>query len=261
MLTDQIRAFRRKLEGGPVYGVFCKTVDPAFVEILGYAGFDYVIIDLEHGPVTIEGAQNLIRAATVAGTLPIVRTPENVPGAIGAALDIGAAGVQVPQVGTREEAAAVVHHARFAPRGMRGVCRFVRAADYSSLERSRYFGESNEALVICQLEGAAAVSNLDEILDVEGLDVLFLGPYDLSQSLGVPGQVDHPRVLETMSSVVERCRSRSVAVGTFVDTPEAAYRWRQAGVRYISCSVDVGVFTQACTQLVTALRQEVPRNG
>jgi len=256
MLTAEIREFRKKLADGAVYGVFSKTSDPAFIEILGHAGFDFVIIDLEHGPNTIQAAQNLIRAAEVGGVFPIVRTREGDPTMIGAALDIGAGGVEVPQVGSGEDARRVVEHARFAPAGMRGVCRFVRAADYSALERKRYFAESNEAVLICQLEGQAAVAKLDEILDAGGTDVLFIGPYDLSQSLGVPGQVDHPEVLRTMAAIVERCARRSVAVGTFVDTPEAARRWAEAGVRYLAYSVDVGIFSQACHDLVKALRSQ-----
>jgi 4-hydroxy-2-oxoheptanedioate aldolase len=253
MLTQEIRGFRRKLAAGPVYGVFSKSSDPAFVEILGHAGFDFVIIDLEHGPTTIESAQNLVRGAQIGGIFPIIRTREGDLTMIGAALDIGAGGVEVPQIGSGEEARRVVEHARFAPLGMRGVCRFVRAADYSSLERSRYFAESNEAVIVCQLEGKGALGNLDDIL-AAGTDVLFIGPYDLSQSLGVPGQVDHPEVVKTMADVVVRCSRRDVAVGTFVDTPEAARRWREAGVRYLAYSVDVGIFAQACRDTVAALR-------
>jgi 4-hydroxy-2-oxoheptanedioate aldolase len=254
MLTEQIRAFKRKLAAGPVYGVFSKTSDPALIEILGRAGLDFVIIDLEHGPNTIESAQNLVRAAELGGVFPVIRTREGDPTMIGAALDIGAGGVEVPQVGSREQAVEVLRHARFAPAGMRGVCRFVRAAEYSALERSRYFAESNEALIVCQLEGAAAVESLDGILEAGGVDVLFIGPYDLSQSLGVPGQVEHPSVVQTMTEVVERCLRRSVAVGTFVDGPEAARRWRAIGVRYLACSVDVGIFYGACRDLSAALR-------
>jgi len=254
MLTDEIRSFRAKLAAGPVYGVFSKSTDPAFVEILGHAGFDFVISDLEHGPNSILSAQNLIRAAELGGVFPVVRTREGDPSMIGAALDIGAGGVEVPQVSSREDAELVLRHARFAPLGMRGVCRFVRAADYSAMERQSYFAESNEAVTVCHLEGKAAVDALDGILDVKGLDVLFIGPYDLSQSLGVPGQVEHPDVIACMSDVVERCRRRGVAVGTFVDRLEAARRWRAAGVRYIAYSVDVGIFYGAASDIARSLR-------
>ena len=257
MLTAQIRAFKEKLAKGPVFGIFSKTSDPAFIEAAGNAGFDYIIIDLEHGPNSVETAQGLIRGAQIAGILPIVRVKEDRLSVIGEVLDIGAAGVQAPQIVDEASARAVVCRAKFAPVGERGVCRFVRAADYSSMERERYFRESNETLVIAQLEGTEALRNIESILNVAGIDIIFIGPYDLSQSLGVTGQVDSPKVLEKMTYLVERCSRKGLVVGTFVDTLENARKWIQAGVRYISYSVDVGIFTDACRQLVRSLGQNL----
>ncbi len=254
MLTEQIRAFRRKLQDGYVLGPFCKTSDPAFLEAAGYAGFDFVIIDLEHGPNTIQTAQNLVRAACIGGVLPIVRVKEDALSVIGEALDIGAGGIQVPQVRTAEDARRVLERARFAPQGRRGVCRFVRAADYSAMDRHRYFAEANEALVILQLEGTEAIENLPEIAAVQGVDILFIGPYDLSQSLGVPGQVDHPEVARRMMEIIGFCRKKGMAVGTFTDTLENARKWREAGIRYLSYSVDVGLFLDACRRVVQSVR-------
>ena len=113
-------------------------------------------------------------------------------------LDVGAGGIQAPSIACKADAEAVVQAARFAPLGMRGVCRFVRAAGYSSQDRYEYFAQANSAVVILQVEGAAAVRNIGEILSVPGVDIIFVGPYDLSQSLGVPGDVDNPRVTEAM---------------------------------------------------------------
>ena len=254
MLTESIRAFREKLRDGYVLGPFCKTADPAFLEAAGYAGFDFVIIDLEHGPNTIQTAQNLVRAACIGGVLPIVRVKEDALSVIGEALDIGAGGIQVPQVRTAEEARRVVEQARFAPQGRRGVCRFVRAADYSAMDRFRYFAEANEALVILQLEGTEAIANLPEIAAVPGVDILFIGPYDLSQALGVPGQVDHPEVARRMMEITGFCRKNGIIVGTFTDTPENARKWREAGIRYLSYSVDVGLFLEACRRVVQSVR-------
>ena len=137
--------FRHRLAaGGSVIGPFMKTGDPAFVEAAGYAGFDFVILDMEHGPVTVENMQNNVRAALVAGTVPIIRVQDSTESSIGKALDIGSFGVQVPQVQNAAQALSVVRKAKFYPKGERGVCRFVRAARYSSLERNRYFMEANE---------------------------------------------------------------------------------------------------------------------
>ena len=242
-------------EGGLVIGPFMKFTDPAAVEIAGYAGFDFVIIDTEHGPVSIQTAQNLIRAAEVAKITPIIRVAENNPSFILRALDIGAQGVEIPQISTKEDALRAVRSVKFSPQGERGVCRFVKAAGYSSFDRYRYFKLSNEqTLVIVHIEGVEGVKNLKEILTVKDIDVIFLGPYDLSQSCGVTGQVNHPAVVEKMQESVKLSRGENVAVGTFVDNLEDAKRWINLGVQYISFSVDVGIFYEACSGIVKSLK-------
>lgn len=246
MNSGAIAAFKEKLKRDPVLALFMKTGDPAFVEAAGWAGVDAVILDREHGPVTLETMQNNIRAAQLSGVLPIVRVGALDALKISQALDIGAAGVQIPQVSSRAEAENAVRAARFHPAGERGVCRFVRAARYSACPREEYFPSANQVLVILQLEGSEAVENLDEILAVPGVDILFLGPYDLSQSLGVPGEVSHPKVVALMREVCERAQARGVVVGTFTDTVEALCLWRDAGVRYLAHGVDVGLFYDAC---------------
>jgi 4-hydroxy-2-oxoheptanedioate aldolase len=254
MLGHLIEDFREKIGKGVVLGTFSKSSDPAFVEVMGHAGFDFVVLDLEHGPNNVLSLQNLIRAAEVSGLLPIVRVNEDTPSHIGQVLDVGAGGIQVPKVQSRQDVERIIQAARFSPQGMRGVCRFVRAADYSSTDRGAYFAESNATLLILQLEGQEAVENIEEILSVPGVDIVFIGPYDLSQSLGIPGEVRNPKVSEAMTKIVARCIQRKVLVGTFVDTLEDARRWRAAGVKYLCYSVDVGLFTEKCRETVRSLR-------
>lgn len=209
---------------------------------------------MEHGPASFSELQNLIRAALLANIIPIVRTSDSTEVSIAKPLDLGALGVQIPQVTSGNMARACIKAARFFPNGERGVCRFVRAANYSSLPREEYFSRANEILIIIQLEGKEAILDLDNILKVEGIDIIFIGPYDLSQSLGVPGQISHPLVIKTMNDIVKRARSLGIVVGTFTDTPQSAEMWKKAGVQYISYSVDVGIFTNACSQLVKELK-------
>jgi 4-hydroxy-2-oxoheptanedioate aldolase len=255
MMTERLSIFKDKLKKGEaVYGPFMKTGDAAFVECAGHAGFDFVILDMEHGPVDFFHLQNLIRGAEAAGVLPIVRTYDSSETAIGKALDVGAKGVQVPQVQSAEEAREAVKAAKFFPMGERGVCRFVRAAGYSSTPRSDYFAQANESLVILQVEGKQVLNRLDEMLRVEGLDILFIGPYDLSQSLGVPGQVSHPSVVDAIRRIAEQAKQAGVVTGVFCDTFEAAALWRKAGIQYLSYSVDVGIFTDACKDIVNQLK-------
>lgn len=249
MDTASIRDFKKKIGEGPVLGLFMKTSDPAFVEAAGFAKWDFAVLDMEHGPTSLEHMQHNIRAAQAAGILPIIRVASLNETLIAQALDIGAAGVQIPQVESAEQANAAVRAARYYPQGERGVCRFVRAADYSAMPRETYFHSANEALVILQLEGRQAVENLDEILSAAGVDILFIGPYDLSQSLGVPGQTTHPVVIDTMSKIVLRAQEKGMAVGTFTDDEKTMEMWMKAGVRYLSYSVDVGIFSEACSHI------------
>ncbi|MDR1897522.1 MAG: aldolase [Prevotellaceae bacterium] len=249
-----LKVFKDKLKKGEaVYGPFMKTTDASFVECAGYSGFDFVILDMEHGPVGFSGLQNLIRGAAVSGVLPIVRTYDSSETAISKALDLGAGGIQVPQIQSVEEAKEVIKAAKYFPKGERGVCRFVRAAKYSSTPRNEYFEAANEALVILQVEGKQVLNKLDGILAVKGLDILFIGPYDLSQSLGVPGQVSHPAVIEAITNITEQAKQAGVVTGVFCDTFESAALWRGAGIQYLSYSVDVGIYTEACTNIVRKL--------
>jgi len=247
---------KQTLNSGKVAtGSFLKLTDPAIVEIAGLAGFDFVIIDMEHGPISIETAQNLVRAAEVRNMTPIIRITENHPGLILRALDIGAQGVQIPHISNKSDAQKAVEAIKFHPDGNRGICRFVRAADYSSMDRFKHFEESNhETLTVVQIEGTEGMNNLLEILTVKYLDIIFLGPYDLSQSCGVTGQVNHPKVLEKMHHAVEISQKENKFIGTFVENIEDAQKWIKAGIKYLAFSVDVGIFFEACSNIVNNLK-------
>ena len=242
-MNDIVLKFREKIKNNEfVYGIFTKSQDPMFVEIQGISEYDFVILDSEHGPYSVSQQQNNIRAALLRGLLPIVRVSELSENMIGKALDIGALGVQVPQIENAKQAKKAVKYARFYPYGERGVCRFVSAADYSAKDRNEYFKSSKDLLVILQLEGVQAISNLDEILEVEGIDIIFIGPYDLSQSLGVPGDIKNPKVLNAMINIVEKAKEKNIVVGTFTDDYEMVTKWKNMGVQYISYSTDSGMF-------------------
>ncbi|MBD1426502.1 HpcH/HpaI aldolase family protein [Sphingobacterium arenae] len=246
--------FEEKLANGEiVIGPFSKTSDASMVEAMGYAGFDFIIIDLEHGPNSILNAQHLVRAAEISHTFPIIRVPELNPSHIGKALDIGAKGVQVPQITNAEEAARAISYAKFGPQGERGVCRFVRAANFSDKDRFEYFEQANKSFVILQLEGTEAIQNLEEIINVAGIDIAFIGPYDLSQSLGVPGQVTHEVVIEKMTEIIDKCLKKNIVVGVFTDQLESARYWKNVGVKYISYSVDVGIIQEASKTIIAAI--------
>ena len=247
-LTDLIK------EKGFVVGPFMKTSDPAMVEIAGYAGFDFVILDMEHGPVGLQQMQNMIRAAQAAGIVAVVRTRDHLPESISQPLDIGAHAVQIPQIATADEAYMAVQSAKFFPLGNRGVCRFVRAAGYTSINRKDYFEKANTMQVIIQVEGIDGMKNLDEILEVPGIDIIFVGPYDLSQSLGVPGEIDHPDVEKMIKELVVKANKVHKYIGIFTDTLENARKWKNAGIQYLSYSVDVGLYFSICEHVVKEIK-------
>jgi len=249
-------SLKRKLSRGETaYGPFMVCSYPAFMEIVGLAGFDFAIIDMEHGPLSVETAEDLCRAGHNAGLSPIVRVRKNDGPQIQRALDIGSAGVQVPQIETREEAEAVVHRAKYSPLGLRGLSLYTRAGDYTVHGISGITDRLNqEQMVIIHVEGVRGLENLDEIIAVPHIDVVFLGPYDLSQSFGVPGQVDDPRVIKGMEEATAKIRAAGKAAGTFADDVEKARRWRDVGVQYVSLSVDTGIFARACRDMVRQVK-------
>ncbi|MHB9033624.1 MAG: HpcH/HpaI aldolase family protein, partial [Anaerolineae bacterium] len=189
------------------------------------------------------------------GLAPIVRVRKNDAPQIQRALDIGSAGVQVPQIETRADAEAVVRAAKYQPLGMRGLSFYTRAGDYVIYGQQGITDRLNdEQLVIIHIEGQRGLQNLDDIVTVPNIDVIFLGPYDLSQSFGIPGQVNDPRVVKGMEEATKKIRAAGKAAGTFAGNPEAAKRWAGLGVQYMSYGVDVGIFSDACKALLKQVK-------
>ncbi|RPD93373.1 aldolase [Aureibaculum marinum] len=237
-------------KGETVCGPFCKIQDPAIVEIAALSGFDFVIIDMEHGPYSIESLQNMIRAAEARDIIPVVRVTENSETLILRTLDVGAKCIQVPQICTKEDADKLVKATKFYPKGERGMCRYVRAAEYTNISAINHFGKANDDITtIIHIEGMEGISNLEEIVQVDGIDVIFLGPYDLSQSCGVPGEVNNPKVVDAMKGAVKIAQKYGKYIGTFTETPEKAKMWRNIGVQYISYAVDVGIIMNSFKQI------------
>ena len=242
-------------DNGPVFGPFVRISSPAVVEILGYAGFDFLILDMEHGPLGMEKVEDMVRAAAVSNITPLVRVRENNTSLIQRALDAGAQGVLVPQIVSGDAASYALKSAYYHPRGKRGVCRFVRSANYSAIPREEYFsGINDEILTILAVEGKEAVENLDRILANPHLGVLFIGPYDMSQSMGVPGQTHSEIVKNAMKDVIRRAKTHGVMTGTFVDSLEGAKEWIGHGVKFISFYTDTGLMFDRCRQLVGELK-------
>ncbi|MGE5246613.1 MAG: HpcH/HpaI aldolase family protein [Betaproteobacteria bacterium] len=230
----------RLRSGPPLVATFSMIASPIVVELLAKAGYDAVVLDTEHGPLGPEALNVLVPAATGAGIAPIVRVRTNEPSLIGGALDVGAAAVLVPQVESGAQAEAAVASARFGPGGRRGSNPYVRAAGYAAT--AEWFGRANgDAAVLVMVEGTAGIEALDEIVATPGLDGIFIGPFDLSQSLGVPGQVEHPDVLARMERIVRSAGERRVATAAFAPTPALARRWLALGAQLVAVSFDTAL--------------------
>lgn len=246
--------FRHRLRQTPaILTMFSIIPAVEIIEMIGLAGFEAVIIDLEHGPFGIGAVSPLILASRARGIYPIIRVADNSPSQIGAALDAGAAAVLVPQIGSAAAARAAVAAARFAPEGQRGANPWIRAADYGS--GPDWFQRSNgEIAVMVMIEGSDGVAAIPEILAVEGLDAVFLGPMDMSHSLGVPGESSHPKVVAAIEAVVKQARARQMATAVFSPTPEGSHRWNAMGVNLLAVGEDTAHIMKHFRALANACR-------
>jgi 4-hydroxy-2-oxoheptanedioate aldolase len=237
----------------PVLATFSILPRVEVVEAIALGGFDAVILDLEHGPYGVESLPPLILAARAHAMFPIVRVQRCEPALIGSALDAGAAGVLVPGIGTPDEARIAVNAARFAPQGNRGAHPRVRAASFSG--RSAWFAEANEeAAIMLMIEGREGAANAEAIMETPNLDGVFIGPVDLSHSLGVPGQIDHPRVVEKVDGLIAKAQQLSLATAIFTPSPAGAKKWIEKGVKLVALGVDTDFLMSAVRSATAAAR-------
>lgn len=247
-------ALREKLaDGRTARGIFCCTREPALVEIFGYAGFDFCVIDTEHAPNDTVHVEQMVRAAEIGGLVPVVRVLKNDPGYILRALDVGAKGILVPQVNTAAEAQAAVKAAKYGPDGERGVAGIVRAARYGFAPMGDYIAHANsENLVLVQAETVEAVKNLDEILAVKGIDGVLIGPTDLSQSMGITGQFQNPEFRKTVHTIIEKTKKAGKWAAMFcLDAADARY-WRSAGADIVALGTDTMLIAKAARDMLSA---------
>jgi len=233
---------REKLRRDEVsLGSWQQIADPAIAEILGQAGYDWVAVDLEHGAIGLHQLPDLFRALELGGTVPLVRVGKADSRDIKAALDAGAAGIILPNIKNADQLAEMIAWATYPTRGSRGVgyCR----ANLYGRNFDAYIQRAAERLVIAQIEDFEAVERLDRILTVEGLDAIMVGPYDLSGSMGLVGQFEHPRFNAAMERIKNLAREHDIPIGIHVVQPEKENLQThiRKGFRFIAYGTD-GVF-------------------
>lgn len=228
---------KEKLKAGQTtIGFRIEFTSPYIVEALGDIGFDFVYFDLEHGPMSEESCQEMIRAAELVCLTPLVRVPINDPGVVARFLDSGAMGIIFPHCNTKQDAKAAVSAVKYPPEGERGMGG--RSLSLSAMPTADYIKEANkETLVIAMIEEVAALNNLPEILAVDGLDILWVGRLDFSVSSGVPGKVNDPVIQNAVSRIITegRAAGKTVGVGAInVDEPDSIRNFRQQGAQFFA---------------------------
>lgn len=251
------RRLKDKLDRGQtVIGPFCNLVDPQAVEVMGLAGFDFCILDHEHGRFSVKEMEGLVRAAEGSGTSGVIRVAELSTAQITSALDTGAEAVQVPNLASAADARNAVRSARyFKPGGERGTSPYNRGANFNLNNSFDAQKLDDEQILIIQVEGEEGLGNLDAIVDVEGVDGIFLGPNDIARSLGLAGQMSHPQVVTAVEQAAAKVRDKGLFAGTFCANVEQADQWIQLGVQYISLRTDIHILGEACREMVQRLHE------
>lgn len=243
-----LRPFRSALLGRePVLGTFLQMGDPIAVEVLSRTGYDFAILDLEHGGLTLEQVVPMLRAADIMSFPLLARLPVTKLSMVDQLLDSGVAGVLVARVATADDARAAVRAVRYPPAGDRGACPGTRANEFGTLSWPDHVARAEREIVLgVALEGSEGIANADDVLAVPGIDFVFIGVFDLAASLGLPGQTDHPSVVDAVRSIATRAGGRGVAAGTWSPTIDVANEWYAQGATFLPVSTDVRMWRQVC---------------
>ena len=249
------RAKRRLKSGQTVLGCFLRFPQSGLAELLALQEWDLLVADGEHGVFEASHIEDMVRAAERYEIPCLVRVPPIEPALLGRILDTGAAGVHVPSVASAEHAAAIVKNAKYHPLGERGLAA-VRAAEFAQREPlARYIRHANEeTMIVVHIETAGALDQLRGICRTDQVDVVFIGPTDLAHSLGVPGEMNHPRVQEAMKRIADETLSAGKVLGVAVADAESSLAWHQKGARYLTVTME-SMIRSSCQSYLKTVRE------
>jgi 2-dehydro-3-deoxyglucarate aldolase len=236
---EKIKAIRQSLAANlPSIGSWMQIPHSSVAEVMGQAGYDWVAVDLEHGSISVSELPDLFRAIELGGTLPLARIAQAAPKDCKQALDAGAGGVIVPMIESASQLLSVRNACRWPPSGNRGVA-FSRANLFGKNFQT-YFKEAQSPLLVAMIENQCAVKCIDEILAVDGLDAILIGPYDLSASLGVIGQFDHPDFCASIQKILRAAKKSGISAGMHLVSPNPLelHQLIEEGYRFIAYSID-----------------------
>jgi 2-dehydro-3-deoxyglucarate aldolase/4-hydroxy-2-oxoheptanedioate aldolase len=236
---------------------FWQFRSPEIARLLAAAGFNWAFLDTEHGGFDLETIQDICRVAAMAGLSPIVRVADLQYALVARAFDCGAQGVIFPRVESPELLEKAVSWAKFPPVGVRGYGLATVQVDYEAASFNQIIEHMNaNTMVVLQIETRRAVEAREELLSVAGIDAVMMGPADLSISLGVPGEFQHPKMVEAMEAVRDTCNRHGVAPGTQTRSPQLARFWKERGMRFLGCGNEVSMMYDRAVELVKAISAE-----
>jgi 2-dehydro-3-deoxyglucarate aldolase len=250
----------RLARGEPSFGSWIMIGNLAVAEILAGVGFDWIAVDMEHTVIDYRVLQELLCGIERCGAVGFVRLEENNPVAVKRVLDCGARGIIVPQVNSGPEAEKAVAAAKYPPAGIRGVA-LGRASEYGASFEQYFESFNDQVVVMAQIEHVRAVDNIEAIVSVDGLDGVFLGPYDLSCSMGIPAEFDHPRMADAREAVKKAAAKHGKVLGIHETRPEAqaVQSLIDEGFRFIGCSIDTVFLRTASRELLEGVRKRRDR--
>jgi 4-hydroxy-2-oxoheptanedioate aldolase len=246
--------FKHALKGGQAQiGLWSSLSSSYTVEVIAGAGFDWLLLDMEHSPNDLESLLGQLQAAAPYPTHPIVRVPWNDMVAIKRVLDVGAQSLLVPYVSTPQEAAAAVSYTRYPPGGARGVAGTTRATRFGRIKDYARRAQEEICLLV-QVETRSALENIEAICAVEGIDGVFIGPADLHASLGYPGEVANPKVKPMIDDALRRIRKAGKAPGILTPEEADARHWLQCGALFVAVGADVGILARGADALAARFK-------
>lgn len=253
-----MKSLKKKLENSEVtIGSWIAIDNTSLAEIMAKAGFNWLTVDMEHSAITLSGAQKLIQVIELSGVIPLARVGENNPNLIKRVMDAGAHGVIVPMVNNKESALSAVSAVKYPPLGSRGVG-LARAQGYGFAFEKYKEWAGKESVVIVQIEHRQAIENLEDILTVEGVDASIIGPYDLSASLGYPGEYERPKVKEAIQKYESICDKLNKPKGIHVVAPsgEEALKYLNKGYKFLGFSTDFLFLGSKCREELAKVTTE-----
>lgn len=243
---------KKKLkEGKTVFGTWMVIPSSTIAEIFAQAGMDFIIIDLEHGPFSYETAINMVRSLELHNTTPLLRVPYCTKSEILRGLEIGSHGIVVPNVESKKQADSVINAIKYGPLGNRGVSAFTRSSGYNAIgKKDRIMFANNQTLSVVLLESLDAINNIDEILSCSEIDVIYIGTYDLSQSLGQTDSLYTKEMINILEKTVKKIRDAGKSAGALSQSSEDTERWFNMGMQFIPFMVDCGIIFENAQNIV-----------